>query len=359
MSLLQIKLASNESGPRPDSSRQLTPSREASVSENAEELSSLWPTPSNYLVAAMSPLKKQYARMKGKERKLDLSRVSPISIAIDKSRGVKKREVFCGEKRKAVFTMVFIDNKTRFGVISSLQSLLACYRELVDTVISLDSSKSKENGQMRTVQKAGTTTSFLRVFNDENLAWLSGKGYDIRDLTIWDWILTAKSAEQAAIRLTALAQDRHSNITTGNPIPTFVLLFLLRRKDFSSRSLRLLLEHAWDRLSHQRSLRGDAEGIAGSLQNKGNGVANQFSYSEMSEPTIFLMVVRLLHQARIVWPAAMVSVSAMMTKYITGTRIRSDSSPGLLKEQTSARLTFLYNKFLSLLALPSSLIPFT
>ncbi|MCJ1425773.1 hypothetical protein MMC29_003673 [Sticta canariensis] len=212
---------------------------------------------------------------------------------------------------------------------------------------------------MRAVPKAGTTTSFLRVFNDENLAWLSGKGYDIRDLTIWDWILTAESAEQAAIRLTALSQHRHSNITAGNPIPTFVLLFLLRRQDFSSRSLRLLLEHAWDRLSHQRSLRGDAEGSAGSLQNKGNGVANQFFYSEMSEPTIFLMVVRFLRQARIVWPAAMVSISAMMTKYITGTSIQSDSSPGVFTEQTSARLTFQYNKMLSLLALPSSLNPFT
>lgn len=358
-SLLQIKLASYLSGPRPDGSRQSTPSREASVLENVEELSRLRPTPSNYLIAAMGPLKEEYARPKGKIHKPDLSYVSALSMAIDKSRGSMEKEAPCGEKRKAVTTMLEGNTETRLEVRRSLQSLLACYRKLVDTVVSLDSSKSKVNGGMSAVPIADTTTPFLRVFNDENLAWLSSKGYDIRDLTIWDWILTAKPAEQAAIRLTALAQHRHSNITAGNPIPTFVLLFLLRRQDFSSRALRLLLEHAWNRLLHQHSLRGDAEGSAGSPQIRGNDVANQFSYSEMSETTIFIMIVRLLRQARIVWPAAMVSISAMMTKYITGTSIRSDSSPGVLKEQTSARLTFLYNKSLSLLAIPSSLNPFT
>ena len=358
-SLLQIKLASHPSGPRSDSFRRFTPSREASVLEHAEELSAPWPTPSNYLVAAMGLLREKYARPKGTAKKPDLSYVSPIAMAREKSRGSTEKEALCGEKPKSVTTTLGRDTETRFEVKRSLQSLLASYRKLVETVLSLDSSESKAHGGMRAVPKAGTDTSFLRVFNDENLAWLSDKGYDIRDLTIWDWILTAKSAELAAIRLTALAQLRHSNITTGNPIPTFVLLFLLRRQDFSPRSLRLLLEHAWDRLLHQRSLRGDGEGSAGFPQNRGNGVVtNQFSCSEMSEPTIFLMIIRLLRQARIVWPAAMLSISAMMTNYITGTSIRSDPSPGILKEQTSARLTFIYNKFLSLLALPSSLSPF-
>lgn len=364
----QTEFAPHVAGPRSNRPRQSNRSHEAPMTENAgEELSPIWPTPSDDLLAAMGPLREIYAKPEAEAQKPDLSYISPISLAMDKSRGSMGRREIWKKRQKVAAAMVERNTTTRRIFKRSLPSFLAKYMELVDTVVSLDPSKCissktsgmKENGKRRALPKADTTTPFFRIFNEKNLAWLSGKGYDISDLTTWEWILTAKSAEQAALRLTVLAKQQHSNLTTGKSIPTFVLLFLLRRQDTNSRCLLLLLEHAWDRLLHQGSFCGDAEVHPPLFQERKKGVAKQFFYSEMSEPTIFLMVVRFLRQARKVWPAAIVSIAAMMTKYIGGTSVRSDSTPGApIPEQTSARLTFLYNKMLSLLGLPSNMHPF-
>lgn len=329
--------------------------------KTVEELSPLWPTPSDNLLAAMGPLREKYATPEAKAKKPDLSYISPISMAIDETRGSIRRREILQKRQKVAAEMVEQNTTAQSAFKRSLPSLLGKYMGLVDTVVSLDFARykwrtsivMKEKDQMRDFPKAGTITAFLRIFCDENLAWLSSKGYDITDLTTWEWILTAQSAEQAAIRLTALSTQRYPSLVAGKPIPTFVLLFLLRRQDFNSRCLRLLLEHAWDRLLHQDSFCKDVE------VDRGKSVATQFFYSKMSEPTIFLMVVRFLRQARKVWPAAIVSIATMMTKYINGTGVWSDSAPEVpIKEQTSARLTFLYNKMLSLLALPSNSSPF-
>lgn len=366
---LPTEFATNASGLRSDRSSQQNRSHEGPVTDNnaGEELSLLWPTPSVDLLAAMGPLREIYAKPEAKAKKVDLSYISPISMAIDKTWGPTRRIYTRKKRRKVAVAMVKHNTTTRPGSKRSLASILAKYIELVGTIVSLDFSEhnskkiSDTEGtvQKRALPKVDTTRPFLRVFNDRNLAWLSGKGYDITDLTIWEWILTAKSAEQAALRLTVLEKQRYSKLAPAKPIPTFVLLFLLRRQDFNTRGLRLLFEHAWDRLLDQGSFREDTDVSPWSSQKRGKAAEKQFFYSEMSETTIFLMVVRFLRQARKVWPAAIVSISAMMTKYVGGTSNRSDPMPGApISEQTSARLTFLYNKMLSLLALPSNRDPF-
>lgn len=40
---------------------------------------------------------------------------------------------------------------------------------------------------------------FLKLFNDQSLSWLSGKGYEITDLATWQWILTAQSADRGVM----------------------------------------------------------------------------------------------------------------------------------------------------------------
>lgn len=361
---LQTKLAPNASGLRSNRSWQSNRSHEAPMTENTrKEPSPIWPTASDSLLAAMGPSREKYTTRQKNATKLDLSYISPISMAADKSPGSTTTKIW--KKRPRVVAAI-VWRKTTTGRVfrRSLPALLAKYMKLVHPVINLDSSEynsrkssvMEQNRQMRGLPSAIATASFLRVFNTKILAWLRGKGYDITDLTTWEWILTARSAEQAAIRLIVLAKQQHPNYIAGRTIPNFVLLFLLRRGDFNSRCLRLLLEHAWDRLLH---LRGGAEVSPRSPQKQEKGVEKQIFYAEMSEPTIFLMVVRLLRQARQVWPAAIVSISAMMAKYLSGTSIRSDSTlQAPINEQTSARLTFLYNRMLSLLALPSKLGPF-
>ena len=234
----------------------------------------------------------------------------------------------------------------------SLPLLLANYIEFANSI------PNRTYNPRKSLRTAAQAIAFLDIFNDKTLSWLSSKGYDITDLTTWEWILTAQSSEQAAIRLTMLANQRDQKIGGGKPIPTFVFLFLLRRQDFSPRSLRLLLEQAGSRLIHRNRLQGGTDNSPCSPGKPENAVI-QVVYSEMDEKTLMTMVVRLLRQARKVWPAAMVSIAEMMTKYVNGSRTWSKSLQRVpLNEQTSARLTFLYNKMLSLLAIPSNQSPF-
>ncbi|MCJ1465849.1 hypothetical protein MMC07_004468, partial [Pseudocyphellaria aurata] len=361
---LRVEVPPDGSETRSDRPRQSIQSHPAThTDDSAEDLILLRPTPSEELLAAMGPLKERYTTPEAKANKLDLSYISPISMAREKSLGSKRRKEIWQKRQKAAAAMLEPNLIARRSFNKSLPSFLGKYIELVETVLSHDSSGYNsrnmglvnEKGRVVALPKCSQAKSFLRIFNDNNLAWLSSKGYDITDLTIWEWILTAKSTEQAATRLTLLAKQQSPNITATKPIPTFVLLMLLRRQDFSSRSLRMLLEHAWDRLLHQ-GRRGATEVSPGSSR---EGTTKHLFYSEMSEPTIFLMVVRFLRQARKVWPPAIVSISAMMTKYITGIGVCTDTkSRVFIKEKTSARLTFLYNKMLSLLALPSNCSPF-
>lgn len=48
-----------------------------------------------------------------------------------------------------------------------------------------------------------------------------------------------------------LADQRSLNSGGGKPVPTFILLLLLRRRDFNARGLRLILETTWKRHLNQ------------------------------------------------------------------------------------------------------------
>ncbi|MCJ1410092.1 hypothetical protein MMC19_004177 [Ptychographa xylographoides] len=79
----------------------------------------------------------------------------------------------------------------------------------------------------------------------------------------------------------------------------------------------------------------------------------------MSEPTIVVMVIRLLRHARKHWPAALGNISSMFITHVRGNET-IDTTDKFVKmpERTSARLSLLYNRILTLLALPSSQHPY-
>ena len=337
-----------------------------SLHQPQDESASFLRTPGDELLAALGPLAKVYATPQLFADKLDLSYIDPRSIASDKAQSGKKRKEIVKRRNqvaKAISEQTIMA-KRYFKL--SLPSLLASYIERVRTLTDADFSRYAPSkfrrvlakGQSKVVYKDPSHIAFLDIFNDRNLKWLHGKGYSITDLTTWEWILTAKSSEQAAARLTVLTNQRDRQIDGGKPVPTFVILFLLRRQDFNARCLRMLLNHIWDRLLPQGGFHADAEASSCSSRASGKATIRVLS-PEISESTLFLMIVRLLRQARKVWPEAIVSISTMMTRYINGTGIWRDSPQGAqLEEQTSARLTFLYNRMLSLLAVPSLLGPF-
>lgn len=245
----------------------------------------------------------------------------------------------------------------------SLQSLLGQYIQHIDPVLRQPSPASSLVPCENDIDLA-----LVKVLDDEALVLLRSKGYEVTDLTAWTWVLTAKCPEEAALRLVTLANSRtDGSEAVASRIPTFLYLFLLRRKHISSRALRILIIHAWDRLQG-RSSSQKSPGEAAMLHlPTGQDKSKRWQppaqglncYPHMSEPTIMVMIIRLLRHARKVWPAALMSIAAMLAKHVNGVPgPRNPSPPRAPDERTHMRLTFLYNKVLSMLAIPSSMNPF-
>ena len=307
--------------------------------------------PSASLVAALQESGHFYAVPASIVQKTDLSHVSPLALS---TRG----EITPPKGRARVHT--------RKASVPSrgLQSLLAQYVRIIDPILRQSSPSSNLGSFENDLDQA-----LLKVLDEEALVLLGSKGYGVTDLTAWAWLLTAKSSETAALRLVTLANSRpKGSETMASPIPTFLYLFLLRRKHISSRALRTLILHAWDRLQGRRNSSWATEEAATLhlptgqdrfIKRSKQSFQGPRYYQTMSESTIMVMIIRLLRHARKVWPAAFMSIAAMLTKHVNGlSGARSPLSPRAPDERTHMRLTFLYNKVLSLLALPSSMNPF-
>ncbi|MCJ1400236.1 hypothetical protein MMC11_003440 [Xylographa trunciseda] len=210
----------------------------------------------------------------------------------------------------------------------------------------------------------------LHVFDEKAISFLQLKGYDPSDVHLWAWILIARSSLEAALRLQAASSQRHEFPDhEARHVPTFVFLFILRRPQMTTQALRLLVLHAWQRLGETddsrevlafRDFLDDRLPLSQRYQkDKKRPTAHMRTYPKMSEPTVVIMVIRLLRYARKLWPEALASISTMITNHIRATQ----GGPSLhysliINEMTSVRLSFLYNRVLHLLSLPSSQHPY-
>ena len=306
----------------------------------------IYETKSEMLITALGDCGRNYEIPKRYSHKADLSWFNPTAIASGarpSKLGRNPRDY--GTSRQASYTQCPSKD--------SLQSLLALYIKHVTPIIY----SNEDDESFFTVQKA-LDRRLLYVFHDKRLAFLRTKGYDIEDLLSWTWILTSSSAERAAMRLTALSKYRGQNAIKGEPIPAFVFIFLLRHQNMNARALRLLIGHGWDRLLYQKKSEAYSNSNLGLANESIFGVSNVTIYGKMSEPTILVMAVRLIRRARVVWPAALLSIAAMITKFVDGGGPMNSSSKGRPRGNTRARLTFIYNTVLSLLGSPSSLLPY-
>ena len=204
------------------------------------------------------------------------------------------------------------------------------------------------------------------VFSRSVMAFLGIRGYAPDDVATWAWILTAKDAERATLRLSmAATRSRRSSPgydTRSRRLPIFVFMFLLRRPQIDAKSLRMLLAYAWGCLQGTppwvrtlpelrpiRHIEMDGAGVA-----PGVGILPSFrqvTCTTMNESTVMIMVVRLLRHARQVWPQAVVNITEMIKRHLRGRAREAD--PAVM-----ARITFIYNRALSLLSIPSHQNPF-
>ena len=145
------------------------------------------------------------------------------------------------------------------------------------------------------------------------------------------------------------------------PCPDFVPLFLLRRGHIDARGLQVLLAWAWARLGSQAwpdmraaSLLAPEQAWKLNVRRRRDDHITPPAHP-MNEATIMLLIVRLTRHARQVWPQAIVSIADLA---FTGLGPATGCLDGRLHPRTSARLTHLCNRLLSLLALPCSPHPY-
>ena len=298
-----------------------------------------FPTKSDILIAALGSVAPEYSVPEKFSHKLDLSYVSPVSIASSGRRPSDKKKPSTLSVNKHERTVLL-----RFR--RSIKSLFIFYMTYVKPGVEIPTDNRSRPAEDLLNQ------DLLYLCDNENLAYLKEKGYEITDFATWSWILTASSPELAATRLAAVTKC-HNHRMQSRSVPIFVYLFLLRRQNFNVRALKTLLDYGWNWLSDPQHVEGTPVSVSGSSVNLLDAVP-KFTYDQKrDESIIILMVVRLLRHARVVWPAAFLSISAMVTKHI-GCNERTASFSG----EGTARLTFIYNTILSLLSLPSSSLPF-
>lgn len=339
--------------PKPSNKRSIE-ARRAAIHNSLDRSSG---TPSQDLIAALAAAKCLHAIPKAYPNMTDLSFISPrVLWQKPRPRTLSRRKGEGGVLRSTKVA----SSQTKL----SLQVLLANYIRTIDPLMQHEESVGGAYELTTSLDEA-----ISNLYTDDVTTFLESKGYGVEDLMSWAWIITAASPERAALRLTVLS---HRNSLPERPVrevPTFVFLFLLRRPRLTARALKLLLLHGWNKLTGRR-VRG---GVESSLLELNEAVKPDLwsirrwkekdsivdPKARMDETTTMIMIVRLLRHARVLWPPAIVSIAGMISAHIDGSGSRPrEFSIAVLSERTAARLTFLYNRALSLISVPSSLDPF-
>ncbi|KAI4164959.1 MAG: hypothetical protein LQ342_001235 [Letrouitia transgressa] len=283
-------------------------------------------------------------------RKLDLSQVNPRTFKAKATKPVTTRRNLLGfdvVRRQPPKRRLARPPKLR------LLNLLANY--LVFTQPRLRSIlRGFKNPAWNAVAKYEST-----IFSDRAHRFLDAKGYDITDLATWAWILDSSTSEITATRLAMVHSIPNPVSTKFKPVPTYIFLLILRRTDVNAPALKSLVEHAWYRLGSMRSPDDStSSGIERSdaKANSREAIAPEVLYPNMTQPTIMTIIVRLLRHSRNVWPALCVNITEIFNEYVIGRCTFGDSASQSREE--SAQLSFLCNRMLSLLSLPSSSKPF-
>ena len=307
--------------------------------------------PSGFLIAALKESGYAFAVPPTFKNKVDLSRVPPLSLKPKTSttKNLCRRPIIPSISSTETFTAAKKSNPR-------LQLILANYIRRVDPLLNANQSQFA-----KTCDQTALDHALIRVFNNVDVTYLHSRGYEASDVVVWVWILTARASEQAALRLLAISDAYSKGRTSVIPrVPEFVFLFLLRRREVTARALRYLIIHAWSRLRNQHdppmSLDSQTKETSNDISSKDlQRTSGRPTYHKMSESTIIIMVVRLLRHARFVWPAAINSIAMIVTKYVDGISPDVDRlNLGKMSRDVSIRLTKIYNRVLSLLAVPSS-----
>lgn len=172
----------------------------------------------------------------------------------------------------------------------------------------------------------------------ETLKILVYRGYILKDFAVWNWILTGKTALEAALRLQLIRRPQCEAAADLGRVPLFVFQRLLLRNDMSAEALSIFIQQIWQLLNSKNQQHNRC---AHTEQNLVSGTMKSIGLDELST-----IIVRLLRHVRKVWPAAITNIAELWVTHAqnTGTNI--------------SRLSFHYNRILQLIALPSDESPY-
>ncbi|KZF24710.1 hypothetical protein L228DRAFT_281754 [Xylona heveae TC161] len=347
--------------PFPDASTSLQtgPQQITSKPLSRRKLKAQRPSPSHWLISALEATAQFQSVPPKFNGKADLSYIAPWKLGA-KQRG--KSPLSHLPSSHHLSTCAHSDH------ILSFQFIVADYIRQIWPIIQYYDPISLDESLQAHLDRA-----IFNVYNEKSIKFLELRGYGPEDIVKWAWILTAPDTERAAWRLMMIATPRFNREGPQHKnVPSFLLLFLLRRANINGRTLKILLSHAWDQLlgrrPHFRNRRSPAAARRENLVKGDGGTARRWNTSDalsrmpsqMDESTMMTLVVRLLRHARQVWPASIPSITSMLSLHG-----KKEADHGFepnartsLKSPVVSRLTFLYNRALTLLSVPSSQSPF-
>jgi hypothetical protein len=225
-------------------------------------------------------------------------------------------------------------------------------------------------------------SSVLRLVSDSNENTLLNMSKatldeDEKELTLWAWILLAPGADAKLERFFEVSLRR----------PPALLLLILKWDIRQVESLRKVLLYFWNEIlnppevvlaapeeppgEHKKpidhyeetepQLSYTSSNIARSDASGGNSLVTITAHNQhfdLDDATFMRLISRLYYHARMIWPASLPSISAMLGQYLKVVLRNSSEKADQLSSKTHRRFCQLYNSFIHHLERPSSVEPY-
>lgn len=298
-------------------------------------------TPTEYLTSALRESGYNVDFPASRESRVDLSWVSPYqAISGPTLQKYKHRSKWARTKPSRI----------------SLQTILANYIYNVDSILSQTAKTGVDDSF---AVQSRSDKALKLAFGEDDLKYLTARGYSVEDVVSWAWILKSERAYQATLRLLMLEEEygMRKGFAT-NRVPPFIPLYLLRRKYLDAKTFRLLLLYSLHLMTGRPlpTVHSAIKSVADDPDIDTEPESQDIK--PLIDPTMCMtFVVRLLRHARNVWPQAQLTIARAFASFLTNMRVGESGSQKKSWRMDRFR-THKFNTCLWLLALPSKPAPF-
>lgn len=174
---------------------------------------------------------------------------------------------------------------------------------------------------------------------------LEAKGYKEDDVHRWHSILTVLDDVAASTMIYKAAAGMQLGGSKCKPVPHFVLVLLLRRKNLQVTSLQTLCKHAWEQWERQHEAAQDQQHPTDLRPS-------------VEKSSLLAVVIRLMDHARRIWPEACPSMAHLFIELTKSCWPQSPQKRSRRRRSQAVHPTRTFNKILSMLSLPSKVSPF-